>query len=1377
MNQESKMSRAFVALLVVTGIFPLPAFANSGCDSPPSGIVSWWKGESNATDIVGGNNGTLVNNAGYTAGEVGSAFFFTNALAAVQLGSPTNLQLQSLTVEAWIKRASGTSVTFDASGDAEIFGFGSQGYAFGMHSDGTLFVTKNDVDGVDASVAISDTGFHHVALTTTGTAVVFYVDGVAYAAGNYTSAFQFTTGAAIGARGDNLANSFYGAIDEISVYDRALQAAEIQGIFNAGAFGKCPLPQILTQPVNQSVSVGSQVQFLVVAQATNALTYQWTFDGTNLPPATNATLTLTDVQVAQAGSYAVIVSNQYAGVVSVTATLTVNVTPPCVPSPANLVSWWPANGYPQDIAGGNNGALTGSASYAPGEVGQGFIFNAIGAAVNVGTAPNLQLQNFTIEAWIKRTSASFLTLDPQGDAPVFAFGSGGYALYITGTGDNLALSQEYVSGVSSSAVVSGTNWHHVAVTKNGGTVIFYLDGIAYAVPSYNPAFTFTTPASIGATGGTQANSFYGQIDELAIYSRPLSSAEINSIYTAGAGGKCLLAVSAQPASLSAYIGGSATFAAQVVGRQPINYQWSFNTTNIPGATNGTLVLTNLQISNVGSYTVTVLNPDSAAVSSNAVLTVRPAPPCITAPSNLVAWWKGDGNALDELGAINGTPAGAVSYGNGEVNQAFQFGGVGAAVNVGSPTNLQLQNFTIEAWIKRASTNFLTLDTSGGTDGEIFDWATGGYGFLIYTSGNILTLSQVGYSGAFSTATVTDLNWHHVAVTRSGGTVVFYLDGVAYPYGTYNPTFTFTGQASIGAVGSSQLNSFYGSIDELAIYNRALTAAEIGAIYTNAVGGKCPVAYPPNLVFVPASQSVALHGSTSFTVSAAGTIPLSYQWLLDGTNLPGATNPVLPLTSIQFNQAGSYSVTVSNSVNSVTSTNAILGVVAPTVPIRVTGTNAVAGSVATIPVTISANGLENSLQFTLTFVPTNLSYAGTILGSGLTNATLVINTNVARYGEVGIGIFLPSGATFAPIAQEVVRISFLVAPVTNLSLSTPVGFGNNPVAEQLSDPNFNPLPASYTAGTITISGTAIVGGSSFEGDANGDGHVTLGDWLEVGQFVAHLAATTSTSQFQRADSAPRATLGDADITVIDWVQAGRYALGLDPLTAAGGPTTASGNGTAVGSSSSRLLSVSSPTVQIGLTNVASLAVNMAAQGNENAAGFTVSFPTANFTFNGASAGSGLGAATLLLNTNQIGAGLLGVALALPPGSTFPNGNLSLLSLNLALVGTNSGNSTISLGSQFVKAEVSDVFANPLPLGLNNGIVTVNPIPSLAIAYAGTNVVVSWPLWASNFSLQYLNGVTLPFTPWSNLPAGVTAMGSNFVTLPSTNASQLFRLDLP
>ena len=144
------------------------------------------------------------------------------------------------------------------------------------------------------------------------------------------------------------------------------------------------------------------------------------------------------------------------------------------------------------------------------------------------------------------------------------------------------------------------------------------------------------------------------------------------------------------------------------------------------------------------------------------------------------------------------------------------------------------------------------------------------------------------NGAFSTAGVTDTNWHHVAVTTSGGTVVFYVDGVPYPYGNYNPTYQFTTSAAISGradnLNANNNASFLGSIDEVSVYNRALSANEIFAIYAAGSAGKCMNELSPVIVEQPTNQIATEGNLVTFTVSAYGTAPLGYQWMLNGKRL-------------------------------------------------------------------------------------------------------------------------------------------------------------------------------------------------------------------------------------------------------------------------------------------------------------------------------------------------------------------------------------------------------------------------------------------------------------------------------------------------------------
>ncbi len=108
----------------------------------------------------------------------------------------------------------------------------------------------------------------------------------------------------------------------------------------------------------------------------------------------------------------------------------------------------------------------------------------------------------------------------------------------------------------------------------------------------------------------------------------------------------------------------------------------------------------------------------------------------------------------------------------------------------------------------------------------------------------------------------------------------------------------------------------------------LAVSNAVGVVTSAVA-TLTVSGPPVITLQPASQSVAAGNTVTFSVTAAGTLPLSYQWrkngvgLTNGGSLSGATSTALTLANVQTNDAGSYQVVVTNSVDSVTSAVATL----------------------------------------------------------------------------------------------------------------------------------------------------------------------------------------------------------------------------------------------------------------------------------------------------------------------------------------------------------------------------------------------------------------------------------------------------------------------
>jgi len=393
----------------------------------------------------------------------------------------------------------------------------------------------------------------------------------------------------------------------------------------------------------------------------------------------------------------------------------------------------------------------------------------------------------------------------------------------------------------------------------------------------------------------------------------------------------------QPANQTMVVGGTANFSVTAIGTPPLSYQWNFNGTNLAGATNPTLTLTNVQLNQAGNYTVLVTNLYGSALGSNAMLTVTlPPTNCDPAPSGLVAWWPGEGNADDVVGTNNGILQGGMSFGPGEVGQGFVFNGSNGYVSVpSSPSITPTGPFTVEGWINyrglNPQWNGLDIIAKGQDIEGAIDWA-----LTVSPNRKLRPHVQVGGNWVyFDCNTVLNTGiWYHVALVYDGAHLLGYvngtLDGSQSVSGTLQATDNPLRIGAYAPVNGTVSKAFFnGMIDELSIYNRALLSNEIAAIYTAGNGGKC--APEPLTIFVqPDHKAVLLGCNVTFNALADGSGPLTYQWWKDGVALNLQTNMSLSLTNVQTSDFGSYSVVVSDAFESVTSSPALLSLGHPPV---------------------------------------------------------------------------------------------------------------------------------------------------------------------------------------------------------------------------------------------------------------------------------------------------------------------------------------------------------------------------------------------------------------------------------------------------------------
>jgi hypothetical protein len=209
--------------------------------------------------------------------------------------------------------------------------------------------------------------------------------------------------------------------------------------------------------------------------------------------------------------------------------------------------------------------------------------------------------------------------------------------------------------------------------------------------------------------------------------------------------------------------------------------------------------------------------------------------------------------------------------------------------------------------------------------------------------------------------------------------------------------------------------------------------------------------------------------------------------------------------------------------------------------------------------------------------------------------------------------------------------------------------------------------------------------------------------------------------------------------------------------------------------SRQLQVQGAVILQGQSGTVS--VNLQAQGNENALGFSVCFDPAVLTYTGASAGSSLSSADGAININamQAGSGRLGFALALPPGASFSSGSQQIVNINFSTPSSATGSYPVALTNQPVTCQVSDASASALAVGYINGTVLISQPPTLSIALSEPSVQLSWPLWASNFVLEQASGQLARGMSWSSVGTTRTATtNANVVTLPLSATNMFYRL---
>ncbi len=462
-------------------------------------------------------------------------------------------------------------------------------------------------------------------------------------------------------------------------------------------------------------------------------------------------------------------------------------------------------------------------------------------------------------------------------------------------------SQTIVSGssVTFTVVASGSNLSYK----------WFKSGTLVSGPFSGPSF------SINYVTTQHAGGYYVEVTNTAGTTR---SATATLTVTATAPVPAAPVVTTQPTNVATYKGRTVTFQVFATGSDTLAYQWKKNGALISGATSWSYTFV-ADLTDAGNYTVTVSNAIGSATSAVATLTVLTRAPYILTQPSSTHGSPNTGDTLYLMVDYDGTPP--ITY------QWYKDGkAVSGATGTDTSAWLPIRNVTVSD----SGIYYLRVQSQ---------WGSASSNTIVVNvapppSSPIITKQPISQTGNLGE----QINFSVVATGTGVLTYQWFKNGVSI-VGANTPTWWFFPMKS----------------DSVGVYSVSVTNA-IGTVTSDSAvllsGLSTPV-----ITTQPVSRSVNTGSSVTFSVSAVGVLPLSYQWFWNGSRIPGETGSTLSIAYCSNISVGTYTAAVTNAYGSVYTDVVTLAVdtvaAVPLINIQPSSQSAVTGS--SVSFRVSASG--------------------------------------------------------------------------------------------------------------------------------------------------------------------------------------------------------------------------------------------------------------------------------------------------------------------------------------------------------------------------------------------------------------------------------------